>query len=107
VPGEEVAVMVVAVVPEMKMMAMVMVAEVRTAKMVTVAAARGRVTRGRQRGGERNHGNGSREDNTRGGHGFSLWDVSGDQASVRNKETRPGEYDRAGPSSRPAYMTGG
>jgi hypothetical protein len=98
VPGEEVGLMLVAVVPKMKVMAMVMVAEVWAAKMATMPAARGRVTYGRERGdGECNHGNGGSEDHTRGSHGLFL--VGGERRSGEgsNEKTRPGRIRPGGP----------
>lgn len=73
--GEEVPLLVVAVVLEMRMMAAVMtVAKVLTATVAaatTMPAAGGRVTRGRERGGyQRKRGNGGSEEWSWGGHGL-------------------------------------
>ena len=60
--GEEMSLLLVTVMPQVKLMA-VMVAVVVTAPMTAaMLAARGRIARGREcGGGERNHGNGSYE----------------------------------------------
>ena len=56
--GEEVSLLLVAVMPQVMLVA-VMVAVVMTAAM---PAARGRIARSRECGGERNHGNGGDEE---------------------------------------------
>lgn len=73
--GEEVPLLVVAVMLEMKLMAVMTVAEMLTATVAaaaTMPAAGGRVTRGRECGGERHDGNDGDEEWSRGAHGL-LW----------------------------------
>jgi hypothetical protein len=63
--GEEVPLLLVAVMPQVRLMAVILVphvAGVMTATMAALPAARGRIARGREcGGGERNHGNGGYE----------------------------------------------
>jgi uncharacterized membrane protein len=71
--GEEVPLLVAAVVLEMKLMAVMTVAKMLTATVAaaaTMPAAGGRVTRSRERGGERYDGNDGNEEWARGAHGL-------------------------------------
>ena len=54
--------MVVAVVLQMKLMAVMVAAELLAAGMTAMPSAGGRVTRGRERGGQRNRGNDGSEE---------------------------------------------
>ena len=94
-------------VPEMKMMAVVVPVAVvhaawgsamaTTMSTAAVPAASGRIAYGRERsGGERNRSDSDGQKCARGSHGLAF---DSDRAERR---TRPGEYDRAGASSRSA-----
>ena len=61
--GEQVALLLVAVMPQVKLMAVVVAVVMTAAMTAAMPSARGRVARGREHGGggERNHGDGGDE----------------------------------------------
>jgi hypothetical protein len=109
-----VSLLVVAVMPQVQMMAVMRVAEMAAAgmtaavaaTMAAMAAAGGCVTGGRKRGGSQRNGSNGNQEWACGFHGGRA---RGDRRVFErgqrfNEKTRPGEHARASPSSRSAYM---